>query len=231
MALKQLAVWGAAFAFMVSPAQGQEGAGPVTAEAIDWGDDASDWANDQECDDPRFEGEGMASVTEAADRFHDATDCRTLFEAGEITLISTDVAQRPPLQIDGIQFGNDTSEWAQDGECDDPRFSGAGMAGGTLDTNNAYADRTDCLGLWQAGSLTYDPAWRATAPILPSAGEIDQLDFGGDTSEWAQDGECDDPRFEGIGMAASPVMEDLKADASDCRYMFMTGHVTLRQKP
>lgn len=200
------------------------------ADAIDWGDDTSTWANDGECDDPRFEGEGVASLTEPADRFRDATDCRTLFEAGQITLSNPDLASRPPLHVDGIQFGNDTSEWALDGECDDPRFSGDGMALGELSAKNAYADSTDCLGHWEAGTLTYDADWHAPAPVMPTAGEIDAVEFGYDTSQWAQDGECDDPRFEGHGMAANPVMEDLKADASDCRYMFMMGLVTVRSK-
>ena len=91
------------------------------------------------------QGAGMAGTTYDVDAFRAAQDCRTLFEAGNITLISEDRAQRPPLRIDGIQFGSDTSDWARDGECDDPRFSGEGMAHGTLSADNAYADRTDCL--------------------------------------------------------------------------------------
>ena len=30
-----------------------------------------------------------------------------------------------------IDFGDDSSEWANDGECDDPRFEGTGSAGAT----------------------------------------------------------------------------------------------------
>ena len=205
-------------------------ASDMDADAIDWGDDTSNWSRDGECDDPRFEGAGMAGITYDVDAFRDAEDCRTLFEAGDIHLISEDLAKRPPLLIDGIQFGNDTSDWARDGECDDPRFSGEGMAHGELDKVNAYADRTDCLALWETGTLTYDPSWRAPSLPPPTAAEIDAVDFGADTSQWAQDDECDDPRFEGTGMAADPTLDDLKADATDCRRMYMLGLVTLRQK-
>ena len=56
------------------------------AESIEFGDDASAWARDGECDDPRFEGDGMASTLSDADRGHDATDCRQLFKSGRIRL-------------------------------------------------------------------------------------------------------------------------------------------------
>ena len=48
----------------------------------DFGDNSSRWANDGECDDPRFEGEGSAATLLDGDRGHDATDCRSLFEPG-----------------------------------------------------------------------------------------------------------------------------------------------------
>ncbi len=55
---------------------------------VDFGDDASTWANDDECDDQRFQGRGMAASFSDADMFHDASDCRRLFGAGSIRLIS-----------------------------------------------------------------------------------------------------------------------------------------------
>ena len=51
-----------------------------------FGDNTSRWANDGECDDPRFEGEGAADTLLEADNGHDANDCRKLFGAGKITL-------------------------------------------------------------------------------------------------------------------------------------------------
>ncbi|MCY4662574.1 MAG: hypothetical protein OXF93_22600 [Acidobacteria bacterium] len=56
------------------------------ARGIDFGDDTGDWAHDEECDDPRFRGAGMADVLSHDDRGRDASDCRQLFESGLITL-------------------------------------------------------------------------------------------------------------------------------------------------
>lgn len=62
--------------------------GGVTADAsgVDFGDDLSQWANDGECDDPRFSGESAASTLLDSDRYHDASDCRSLMEAGRVQL-------------------------------------------------------------------------------------------------------------------------------------------------
>ena len=35
-------------------------------------------------------------------------------------------------QGQNIDFGKDDSFWSEDGECDDPRFEGPGVASGTL---------------------------------------------------------------------------------------------------
>jgi hypothetical protein len=52
----------------------------------DFGDNTSRWADDGECDDPRFEGAGAAETLLEVDRGHDAADCRKLFGAGRISL-------------------------------------------------------------------------------------------------------------------------------------------------
>ena len=49
-----------------------------------FGDDAGQWANDGECDDPSFTGRGMGLTDSQEDRGHDATDCSALLEAGLI---------------------------------------------------------------------------------------------------------------------------------------------------
>ena len=54
------------------------------------------------------------------------------------------------------------------------------------------------------------------------------VDFGDDSSQWANDGECDDPRFEGAGSAAELVDDDILKDATDCRAAFTAGTVTLK---
>jgi hypothetical protein len=56
-----------------------------------------------------------------------------------------------------------------------------------------------------------------------------QVDFGADSSTWAADGECDDPRFTGDGMADVLLDEDRYADASDCRALFEAGSIRLRE--
>ena len=60
---------------------------PAAAANVDFGDDNGAWANDNECDDSRFEGPGMtATPLLDEDIRHDATDCRTAFEAGQLQL-------------------------------------------------------------------------------------------------------------------------------------------------
>ena len=62
------------------------------AQAPNFGDDSSQWSQDGECDDPRFQGAGMASTLIDADRFSDATDCRDLYNLGRITLRDGDTS-------------------------------------------------------------------------------------------------------------------------------------------
>lgn len=56
------------------------------------------------------------------------------------------------------------------------------------------------------------------------------LDFGDDDGIWANDGECDDPRFEGPGMTTTGLLEeDTGHDASDCRTAFIAGQLQERR--
>ncbi len=112
-----------------------------------------------------------------------------------------------------IQFGDDTSTWANDGECDDPRFEGSGMAS-SVDVVDTAKDATDCLGLYQRGQIRL---------------RADYVEFGGNSSTWANDGECDDPRFRGPGMASSLDASDRNRDANDCRALYRVGQVELSQ--
>lgn len=173
---------------------------------VQFGDDASTWSNDGECDDPRFEGDGMAASLVPEDVLHDASDCATLFANGSITLIE------PASTI--IDFGDDSSAWANDGECDDPRFEGGGVAGTLLDEDLGH-DASDCRALFDSGDITL------------ASGLAGSINFGDDSSSWANDGECDDPRFEGNGMASIPLTEDEFRDATDCRTLFESGQITL----
>ncbi|SEQ25854.1 hypothetical protein SAMN05428969_2440 [Devosia sp. YR412] len=189
---------------------------------IDFGDDSSHWANDGECDDPRFAGTGSAQELEDVDIAKDATDCRTAFEAGTVTLAGegdiptspSDIAIATP--INAINFGDDSSEWANDGECDDPRFTGTGSADELLDADISK-DATDCRAAYEAGTVTL-----ATG----TADVAEAIDYGDDTSEWAKDQECDDPRFSGTGVAAELLDADIGHDATDCRAAVAAGTAT-----
>ncbi|WP_169196531.1 hypothetical protein [Devosia sp. MC1541] len=206
---------------------------PASAQdtSVNFGDDTSEWANDGECDDPRFAGENMAEELEAADTLKDATDCQTLFDAGKITLAETAdeadaagaVARAEAIADAEIDFGDDSSEWANDGECDDPRFTGAKMATELL-PEDALKDATDCKALFDAGDITLADGGGDASLERTS---IDDIDFGDDSSQWANDLECDDPRFAGPGMNSALLPEDEKADASDCREAYEDGTVHL----
>lgn len=186
------------------------------ALAVDFGDDSSRWSNDNECDDPRFTGMGMtATPLLDEDSFHDASDCRAEFESGEIVLRGRD---DPHL---GVEFGNDSSEYANDGECDDPRFQGTGMAGNSLREADQMHDATDCEAAFAANRIEWRDPDSTPAPDAPG-----DRDFGDNSSQWANDGECDDPRFEGPGMAAQLLDEDIGHDAADCEAALNAGRVS-----
>jgi hypothetical protein len=185
---------------MTMPGLAQKSNKAATSSAsIDFGDDSGEWANDGECDDPRFEGAGSAAELLDADIRKDATDCRTAFEAGTVTLTETAGAA-------AIDFGDDSGDWAKDGECDDPRFKGAGSAEELLDAD-IRKDATDCRTALEAGTVEFIGEGVAVAAI----------DYGDDASQWANDGQCDDPRFAGTGVASKLLDADIGHDASDCR--------------
>ena len=113
---------------------------------IDFGDDTSRWARDRECDDPRFEGSYAGNTLLEEDLGRDATDCRQLYEAGLIRLFGVDLVSGQ------VYFGDDSSEYAHDGECDDIRFSSNGMAWLLLDDKRGR-DASDCRRLYEAGRI------------------------------------------------------------------------------
>ena len=189
--------------------------GPVLAQSVDFGDDSGDWANDGECDDPRFEGPGMTSTALLDDDIlRDATDCRAAFKAGMLTLRG----ERPSdLIVADVNFGSDDGEWSNDGECDDPRFEGAGMTITPLLGEDVLRDATDCSTAFQNGNLQ-----------LIGVDQNGKINFGTDDGEWANDGECDDMRFAGPGMTSTPLLsDDIMSDATDCRTAFQSGLLTL----
>lgn len=66
--------------------------------------------------------------------------------------------------------------------------------------------------------------------ILEGQLTVRAIEFGDDTSEWANDGECDDPRFVGTGVSANLSIADVMRDASDCRAMVEAGYVSFHPK-
>jgi hypothetical protein len=123
----------------------------VVSSEINFGADTSRYANDGECDDPRFAGAGMAQSYAATARERDATDCAEQFELGRVRLIRTR-AEWDVAQCSAIDFGGNSSKWANDDECDDPRFTGPG-AHPTMLSGDEQSDARDCSRLCASGQV------------------------------------------------------------------------------
>lgn len=165
---------------------------------IAFGNDSGRWARDGQCDDPRFEGVLLPPLLLLDNVRRDATDCRRAFLLEVVRF--THVENSPDMD-----FGRDGGQWAYDGECDDPRFHGSGMAATTA-AANAKQDATDCYRAYQTGRVEFT-----------AVEDLDGIRFGDDSGRWVYDGECDDPRFRGPGMASGPLeKEDRGRDATDC---------------
>ncbi len=174
---------------------------PPPAAAQDWidfGDDAGRWALDDECDDPRFYGRGMYGSILDDHRGHDATDCRAGYEGGQLQMRS-----------DIINFGSDSGRMAQDGVCDDLRFEGETMRK-MLFADHIGNDGSDCRKAWDAGEVAL---------------RIDNIVFGEDSGDGANDGECADARFQGPGMARPLPRGREGRDATDCRAAYLAGTI------
>ena len=123
-----------------------------------------------------------------------------------------------------IKYGDNSSEWSNDGECDDRRFKGPGMSNssGFLAEDIGH-DADDCKEQYDLGRITVWLESQAQAATQCSA-----IDFGDDSSDWSNDGECDDMRFEGRGSANSVVPDDTGKDANDCRALCELSVIFLR---
>ena len=141
--------------------------------SVEFGDDASTWANDQECDDPRFFGAGMAANLLESDILHDASDCRALFLAASIRL----KADNNPSPTNGVDFGDNIGDLAFDAECGDPRFAGRGMSQVLADID-MFHDAQDCRALFEQGAIRLLPGY---AVVLSGRLERGSLRAGDDT--------------------------------------------------
>lgn len=209
-------------------------AAPALAQSVDFGADSSQWANDGECDDPRFSGPGMTATTLLeADIRGDATDCKAAFDAGQIALLGGGTTEPPavpvptdlpdvPVMPVAINFGDDKGDWPKDGECDDRRFYGSAMAS-NLGWQSVGHDATDCQAALNAGSIAL---WTEAASV--AATQCSAIDFGDDTGPFPNDFECDDVRFEGRGTASVMNLENLGKDAADCSAQCTYAVISLR---
>jgi len=198
--------------------------------AINFGDDTSEWHNDGECDDPRFQGSGSATDLVDADLMKDATDCKAAYEAGTITLKDTTTGTdtgadtgTPVVANTEVDFGDDSSQWSKDGECDDPRFEGTGSASELVEEDTLH-DATDCQAAFTAGTITLKTGGTDDTTSVATA----EIVYGDDSSEYNNDQECDDPRFEGTGVASEPVDENRMHDAADCKAAVDAGTATFK---
>ncbi len=131
-----------------------------------------------------------------------------------------------PVLAQDIDFGDDSSEFARDGECDDSRFEGSGMTDTLLLDSDVGHDATDCRIAFRQGRIVLKSIVTKARPEgidLP----IEAIDFGNNESEFARDGECDDPRFVGEGMAGDLLSDSIGKDMTDCRSAFANNSVQL----
>jgi hypothetical protein len=128
-----------------------------------------------------------------------------------------------PAAAQNIHFGDDSGEYPRDGECDDRRFYGTAMATG-LNWRSVGKDASDCKSAYESGRVSLWKEEDARAATVCSA-----IKWGDDSSEYSNDGACDDPRFEGRGAAEILLQDDAGRDASDCRNLCEYGLIFLRE--
>nr|WP_314258232.1 hypothetical protein [uncultured Devosia sp.] len=123
----------------------------------------------------------------------------------------------PAFSAPEFSFGDDSSEYSNDGECDDPRFEGAGMTSTPLLSDDVLTDASDCKAAFEKGQIN-----------LRGVADDGTVDFGDDAGDYANDGECDDLRFKGPGMTSTALIEDdIMHDATDCQTAFTKGKIEL----
>ena len=197
--------------------------GAAHAQAPDFGDDNSTFSKNGECDDMRFTGPAMtATLLIDSDIKHDATDCRNAFNAGRLSYAGGHRPAGGGTTTTTINFGDDSSRYARNGECDDKRFSGAAMASILIDSDTNH-DATDCRTAYTQGRATWNGGRTTT-----SSRDASHIVWGDDSSRWARNGECDDKRFSGAAMASILIDSDIKHDAQDCRRAYEQSRLDLR---
>jgi hypothetical protein len=136
-----------------------------------------------------------------------------------------------PAAAAAPDFGDDNGSFANDGECDDMRFSGPGMTSTRLLDQDIKHDASDCRTAFNQNRLTFKGDNVTAATLVSSTpGDASRIQWGDDNGSFSNDGECDDKRFDGAGMTSTPLLDsDIKHDATDCRVAFQQGRLALRQ--
>lgn len=232
---------------------------PAYAQDIDFGDDSSRWANDGQCDDLRFEGPGMTTTMLLdSDVGHDATDCATAFDAGMLTVVSSDAsgtptAPTPPITTATSSVGGSTKGGAErerpgggaTSEVTSVMFDGINFG----DDEGPYVADGECddrrfVGAGMTASLSWEHMGHDATDCLSgyqggaltlwntqdslAATQCTAIDFGDDTGEYPADSECDDYRFEGRGSALNLRLDTTGTDATDCQKLCTFGVISLR---
>lgn len=171
---------------------------------------------------PDFAADSIADIAEHAEGLTGLIEC---LSAPAEPLPEFLLARRGALSA--YDFGNDSGEWANDRECDDPRFIGPGASTAGV----PRTDASDCRHAWMQGTIALSDGDLGSDVAAWTAGAItfDGVTFGSNASPRANDGECDDPRFKGEGMAEILSAIDLKADATDCLALFARGKIELAE--
>ncbi len=147
--------------------------------------------------------------------------CRLTLVALVLMLAAPGPAIAPALAQE-IDFGDNSSDYARNGVCDDRRFRGPGVAA-EVDWYDAGRDADDCreaLASGRAQLWQFDEAVAAT--------RCDRVEFGDDSGGFPDDGECDDPRFEGMAVDGILTSDYRGRDATDCRRLCEMGLIGLR---
>ncbi len=201
----------------------QEGIARTDCATVDFGTNTSEYSNDGACDDPRFEGLGEAESPNFEHLGKDATDCQKLCEFDMVFLRDMGAVDLPePEPVDEV-YGDNSGEYTRDGECDDRRFVGGAMAA-SLGWGSTGRDAADCRDAAEAGLISLWDQQLAAEQTVCSA-----IDFGDDSSEYANDGTCDDNRFEGRGSASLITSGYEGRDATDCSRMCDYGLIFVRE--
>lgn len=113
--------------------------------AAQYADDSCRWANDNECDEPRY-----GSTTNACVDGSDTTDCGGVLTVGGVVSAFGNQTETPRVSVDDLMallpqgvrtaLGDDSCQYANDHECDDAAYGGTGAC-------QAGTDATDCRAL------------------------------------------------------------------------------------